>query len=46
MGKIFDLTGSYANAFIMTMTISALAGILAFFVSTEAVHKNTVNGKR
>jgi MFS family permease len=42
MGKIYDLTGSYANAFILTMAISAFAGCLAFFVRTEAVHKNNL----
>jgi MFS family permease len=37
MGKIFDVTGSYANAFVLCMGVACLAGILALFIRTNAL---------
>jgi MFS family permease len=37
MGKIFDVSGSYANAFVLTMIISCIAAILPFFIRTNAL---------
>jgi len=37
MGKIFDVTGNYAGAFVLGMGISFIAGILALFIQTDAL---------
>ena len=37
MGKIFDTTGNYANAFILAMGVAFAAGILALFIQTDAL---------
>jgi MFS family permease len=37
MGKIFDLTGSYAGAFFLATGVAGLAGILALFIRPHAL---------
>ncbi|MDA3895489.1 MAG: MFS transporter [Desulfobacteraceae bacterium] len=37
MGKIFDVTGNYAGAFVMAMGVAFIAGILALFIQTDAL---------
>jgi MFS family permease len=37
LGKIFDLTRSYADAFILTAWVGAAAGVMALFIPTETL---------
>lgn len=44
MGKIFDATGNYANAFILAMGVAFAAGILALFIQTDALQNKFTTG--
>ncbi len=37
MGKIFDMTGSYAHAFFLAMAVALLSGFLALFIRTDPI---------
>ena len=37
MGKIFDVTGNYASAFVLAMGIAFTAGILSLFIQTDGL---------